>query len=127
LPAGKNVYALYSNKAVFAQLGIEPPADGMTWDDVIELGRRIGGAGGATQEFILSVIDPSLIVSQLGIRLSPDGADDYDSPEWREAYGFFGRVAGIPGNHLAEHMNINMFGLDFRSFASGKTAMAASG
>lgn len=127
LPMGKNVYALYYNKAVFAELGVEPPRDGMTWDDVIELGRRIGEAEGASPEFILSVIDPSLVVSQLGIRLSPDGTGDYESPEWRRAYEFFGRVAGIPDNSLAEHMSTSLFAPDFRSFASGKMAMTAAG
>lgn len=41
LPFTLNAFALHYNKDIFDQFGVAYPEDGMSWDDVIEVGRKL--------------------------------------------------------------------------------------
>ncbi|MUT66155.1 ABC transporter substrate-binding protein [Paenibacillus sp. NEAU-GSW1] len=47
--------ALYYNKKMFADAGVEPPTDNMTWDDIINLARRVSSGEGEDRKFGLSI------------------------------------------------------------------------
>ncbi|MBO7743926.1 extracellular solute-binding protein [Paenibacillus sp. MWE-103] len=46
--------ALYYNKKMFADAGIEPPKDNMTWPDVVTLAKRLAKGDGKDRKFGLS-------------------------------------------------------------------------
>ncbi|MBB3109092.1 multiple sugar transport system substrate-binding protein [Paenibacillus phyllosphaerae] len=50
-----NSSALYYNKKMFADAGIEVPTDNMTWDDVITLAKRIAKGNGQERTFGLQM------------------------------------------------------------------------
>jgi ABC-type glycerol-3-phosphate transport system substrate-binding protein len=41
MPFSNDLYALYYNKDIFDKFGVEYPHDGMTWEETIELGRKV--------------------------------------------------------------------------------------
>ncbi|MGM7697641.1 ABC transporter substrate-binding protein [Microbacterium sp. A84] len=45
LPTGGNATAAFINADIFEQAGVDVPADGWTWDDLIEASNAIGSAG----------------------------------------------------------------------------------
>lgn len=45
LPTGGNATAAFLNADIFAQAGVDLPAEGWTWDDLIEAANEIGSAG----------------------------------------------------------------------------------
>jgi ABC-type sugar transport system, periplasmic component len=47
--------ALYYNKKMFTDAGVEPPVDGMTWDDVINKAKLVASGEGADRKFGLSI------------------------------------------------------------------------
>lgn len=50
LPTGGNATAAFVNADIFEQAGVEVPADGWTWDDLIEASNAIGSAGLTTAD-----------------------------------------------------------------------------
>src|SRR5690606_36912597 len=50
LPTGGNATAAFINADIFAQAGVDVPADGWTWDDLIAATNEIGSAGLTTAE-----------------------------------------------------------------------------
>ncbi|MDF2719641.1 MAG: transporter substrate-binding protein, partial [Paenibacillus sp.] len=49
LPFNVNYHALYYNRDIFDKFGVEYPKDGMTWEELIALARRVTRAEGAVQ------------------------------------------------------------------------------
>ncbi|MGO4110157.1 ABC transporter substrate-binding protein [Paenibacillus sp. YAF4_2] len=47
--------ALYYNKKLFADAGVEPPVDGMTWEDVINKAKLVSSGEGTDRKFGLSI------------------------------------------------------------------------
>ncbi|WP_339319508.1 extracellular solute-binding protein [Paenibacillus sp. FSL R10-2734] len=41
LPLSDNKFVMYYNKSIFDRFGVEYPHDGMTWDEAIDLGKKI--------------------------------------------------------------------------------------
>jgi multiple sugar transport system substrate-binding protein len=43
--------ALIYNRAIFDEMGVEPPTDGMTWDEVFDLAKRVANGEGQERKF----------------------------------------------------------------------------
>ncbi|WP_457124121.1 ABC transporter substrate-binding protein [Microbacterium sp. A588] len=50
LPTGGNATAAFINADIFAQAGVDVPADGWTWDDLVAVTNEIGSAGLTTAD-----------------------------------------------------------------------------
>ncbi|MDF2725460.1 MAG: transporter substrate-binding protein [Paenibacillus sp.] len=53
LPYAENLSALYYNKDIFDKFGVGYPKDGMTWDDAIDLARKVARVDGGVQYYAL--------------------------------------------------------------------------
>lgn len=68
-PIQNNVMVLYYNKTIFEKFGVPFPKDGMSWDEAIELGKRVTRHEGGKQYVGLSV-NPANTVNQNQFSLS---------------------------------------------------------
>lgn len=101
LPYAINFSALYYNKDVFDKFGVAYPTDNLSWDDAIDLIKKLtrtdngipykgldldGGFQRLGEQLALPVIDPKT----LRAALQTDG--------WKTAVDMFKRIKEIPGN-----------------------------
>jgi multiple sugar transport system substrate-binding protein len=57
LPYAVNLNAIYYNKSIFDKFGVPYPKDGMTWEETVEVARKVTRQDGSTQYFGLDTDD----------------------------------------------------------------------
>ncbi|WP_042159872.1 ABC transporter substrate-binding protein [Paenibacillus gorillae] len=135
--------ALYYNKKIFADAGVEPPTDNMTWDDVIAKARLVANGTGADRKFGLSInrwggdgfYDAQTFGSALQLKMWDDKGEKMlvNSGDWEMAWS---TVAGLykeklsPSQEDMQKMNEKQMSGDIGYnpvsgdlFISGKVAM----
>lgn len=118
IPVGKNAYGLFYNEDIFDELGLPPPTDGMTWDEVTELARRIMDHPLIGDRKALGVPNRHLAFSQMGGRFSdPEtGFPDFSDPVWERYEDYLDSL--LPLGPDFSHLIIS-------DFANKKLAMYA--
>jgi ABC-type glycerol-3-phosphate transport system substrate-binding protein len=104
LPYGINMTALFYNKDIFDKQGVPYPKDGMTWEQVIELSKKVTFSEGGVK---YRGLDPETLV-----RFSRVMAIDYvdgktmkstfNDPRWKTAFETLKRIYTLPGNEPAK-------------------------
>ncbi|MDF2725767.1 MAG: extracellular solute-binding protein family 1 [Paenibacillus sp.] len=104
LPYALNFSALYYNKDLFDSFGVPYPKDGMTWDEAIEVGKRMTRKLGDTQ---IKGLDPYAVTRFQRIL----GNTFYDTktnkstlntPEWKFIFEHTKNILKIPGNEWTD-------------------------
>ncbi|CAG7608909.1 hypothetical protein PAESOLCIP111_01110 [Paenibacillus solanacearum] len=100
LPYTMQLNALYYNKDIFDRFGVAYPKDGMTWDDTIELARKVSRVENGTQ---YRGLDYETII-RIAFPLSVNFVDhqkqtaNVNSDAWRNAFQTAKRIISIPNN-----------------------------
>lgn len=100
LPFGYNYYATFYNKDIFDKFGVAYPSDGMTWDQAIELGKKLTRMEGGVQ---YKGLDPEGI-EKVGNSLSIPYVDPVtfkaavNTDGWKKVFELTKRIHDIPGN-----------------------------
>lgn len=97
-----NLKALYYNKDLFDKFGVPYPKDGMTWDDAIEVGKRVTRTdGGNPYKGFIAYAVTSLQRSMGNSFYDPKTKKGtLDTPEWKSFFDVWVRIYKIPGNEL---------------------------
>ncbi|WP_284645253.1 ABC transporter substrate-binding protein [Paenibacillus silviterrae] len=101
LPISLNYHALYYNKDIFDKFGVPYPTDGMTWDQVLQLSKKVTGMDNGTQ---IRGFDPGnsvIWVSQpLGIAAVDPKTDKatINNDQWKQVFEMVKAFYSIPGN-----------------------------
>jgi multiple sugar transport system substrate-binding protein len=109
LPFGYNYYATFYNKDIFDKFGVAYPSDGMTWDQAIELGKKLTRMEGGVQ---YKGLDPEGI-EKVGNSLSIPYVDPVtfkaavNTDGWKKVFELTKRIHDIPGNdfQITSHGN----------------------
>ncbi|MCM3784393.1 extracellular solute-binding protein [Neobacillus mesonae] len=134
--------ALYYNKAIFQEAGVEPPADGATWEDIFDKAKRVSAGEGAdrvygfsfNQYYGDSFYNAQMFAAPLQLRTFDDKAETMtvNNDSWERVWD---TVAGlsrdkiIPGQEIYEYQNsdANTFNpFQGNLFMEGKLAMMIS-
>ncbi|GAA0135851.1 ABC transporter substrate-binding protein [Paenibacillus sp. YSY-4.3] len=137
--------ALFYNKKIFADAGIEPPTDGMTWDEVFDKARLLSKGEGKDRVFGFSFnrylgSDPfwdmqNSYVSPLELRVYDDKAEvmTVNSPQWKNVWETISKLAKDKTIPSSSNMNMeeyysedNYSPISGDLFLSGKLAMMLS-
>jgi len=90
LPVYTNNLVLFYNKSVFDNFGIEHPKDGMTWDEAIELAKKLNRKDGDKQYLGLAVSPTHMLrMNQLSLPYvdpQTDKATINTDPRWKQLY-----------------------------------------
>lgn len=92
--------ALFYNKKLFADANVEPPHDGMSWDDVFNLARRMKSGEGKDAKFGFSFNqwgasegfwDLQNFLAPLQLKMFDDNAETMtvNTPQWENAWKMF--------------------------------------
>jgi multiple sugar transport system substrate-binding protein len=99
LPVGRGPAALAYNKDIFDKFGVSYPKDGMTWEETIELGKRVTRQEDGRQYYGL---DPDIMMrpsTQLSASyFDENGKVNITSPPWPRLARLYKDILGIPGN-----------------------------
>ncbi|GAA4866332.1 hypothetical protein GCM10023310_52430 [Paenibacillus vulneris] len=131
---GKGVYGLpfvastsvmYYNKDVFDKFGMPYPKDGMTWDEVYELAKKMTREIDGTKYRGLSTFHGYLLrENPYGLRpLDPvTGKASLNTEEWKKLYQNLARIYQIPGNNRPNSRATNP---ELQAFAKEQTIAMA--
>ncbi|WP_284645189.1 ABC transporter substrate-binding protein [Paenibacillus silviterrae] len=100
LPFYSGFYVTYYNKDIFDKFGVEYPKDGMTWDEMIELGKKLTVMENGTQfRGLLPVNGPQIPASQLELKFFDDQKKPAVNNEgWKQVLETMHNIYRIPGN-----------------------------
>jgi len=120
MPYGYSPSALIYNKAIFDEMEVEYPRDGMTWDEVFELAGRVADQ---SRWNALDVSNYDLVTSQLSLRLINPSTQqiDFESESWMKLEEFFTQLKSLQSQDREEKEKYNRM----TAFANGRTAMLA--
>ncbi|TMV52835.1 extracellular solute-binding protein [Paenibacillus mesophilus] len=99
VPFSLNFAALLYNKDIFDRFGVPYPKEMSTWDDILEMSKKLTRMDGATQ--FRGIIMPS--IKQVGDQLSLAYADKekhkatIHNDEWKKVFEFMAPFYEIPG------------------------------
>ncbi|CAG7635704.1 ABC transporter substrate-binding protein [Paenibacillus allorhizosphaerae] len=100
LPNWVQLYALYYNKDIFDRFGVPYPKDGMTWDETIELSKKVTRLDNGTQYIGL---DPDYLTRMLtplslGIVDGRNDKTDVNSEPYKMVFETGKKIYDIQGN-----------------------------
>lgn len=101
LPYELNSSVLFYNKSIFNKFGVPYPKDGMTWDDVYELARRVTKQDGGVQYKGFQFQHQNLTwKNQLGLPVVDAQTNKalVNNDGWKRFLETMGRFYSIPGN-----------------------------
>ncbi|MDB5085059.1 MAG: hypothetical protein JWN30_1945 [Bacilli bacterium] len=104
LPYNSQIKALYYNKDIFDKFGVAYPQDGMTWDQTIQLAKKVTGKVDGVQYRGLDYDN----IQRLGTAFSTDIVDaktqraDVNNDVWKKLYETGKSIVALPGNEPAK-------------------------
>lgn len=101
IPNERPTWSLHYNKDVFDQFGVDYPVDGMTWEEVVELAKKVTGEMNGVQYRGLDIDVPSDEWTQFSqVLVDPETDEPYvlENEEFRRFLEMVKDVTDIPGN-----------------------------
>ncbi|GIN72282.1 hypothetical protein J14TS2_27570 [Bacillus sp. J14TS2] len=101
LPYEPDLLALFYNKGIFDLFGVEYPTDGMTWDEVLDLGRQLTREYDGTQYYGLEIWNPFFVGEAYDITYVDPETDEpifADSQGLKAGFEVYRDMRQIPGN-----------------------------
>jgi multiple sugar transport system substrate-binding protein len=102
LPFSQEMFVLYYNKDIFDKFGVAYPKQGSTWDELIELSRKLTREQDGVQYKGLS---PGLNINRIQTQLSNPFVDPktqkslvMSTPGWSKMFQTYLNVYSVPGN-----------------------------
>ena len=112
LPFMISYHALYYNKSIFEKFGVEYPRDGMTWEELIELARKVTRMDAGTQYRGLDPGNNQVWMSQpLSIAANDPKTDKatMNTEQWKRVFELGKAIYDIPGNGMISESPKNQF------------------
>jgi len=103
LPANNNTPLLYYNKDIFDQMGVSYPKDGMTWDEALELSKKVTRSIGGVQYMGMQMSHSFLLdANPLSLRILDPVTDMplQNAEKWKSLFENWKRFYEVPGNQL---------------------------
>lgn len=98
IPWAQNVGGLFYSKDVFDKFGTPYPKDLMTWDEALELSRKLTRKEGDVQYVGMNLSSLSQFAQSLSVSyLSPNNKALVDTPTWNRILAFYRTAFAVPG------------------------------
>jgi multiple sugar transport system substrate-binding protein len=124
LPFSRNFSPLFYNKDIFDKFGVSYPKDGMTYDDVYELAKKVTRSDGGVDYRGFDYGQAHInIGSSLSLNLvNPTlGKADINTDGWKKTFSMMQKMYSIPGN-MPEN-SLGSLGKLRKEFTAGNVAM----
>ncbi|MCZ8514694.1 extracellular solute-binding protein [Paenibacillus filicis] len=120
LPISGNVVMMYYNKDIFDRFSVPYPKDGMTWDEVYDLARKLTKSEGGVQYRGFDFQDSfQFTANQLSLSVVDGAAKKaiVNNEKWKRMFENYARFFAIPGNEV----NDKTYGQGQNQFLKDKT------
>jgi multiple sugar transport system substrate-binding protein len=117
LPYNSNFSLLYYNKDIFDRFGVPYPKDGMTWDDAIQVARKVSRTDGGINYLGLTAQDVWRTASQMEVGFVDPKTNKalVNSDPWKTVFETYKKVYSVPGNeYVKSNQAVNAFFKDKR-------------
>ncbi|MCC2683328.1 MAG: extracellular solute-binding protein family 1 [Paenibacillaceae bacterium] len=99
IPYKGGFMALYYNKDIFDKFGVPYPKDDMTWDQVIDLAKKLTRQQDGNQYIGFNTSLPYIASSLTNNFVdAKTGKANLSTPEWKQGYEVFSQLQAIQGN-----------------------------
>ncbi|MFE5321221.1 ABC transporter substrate-binding protein [Paenibacillus sp. NPDC056579] len=123
LPAYNNAFALFYNKGLFDKFAVPYPKDGMTWEEVGDLGKKITRTFDGIQYRGFFPDGVARMAAQINLyQMDKDNKSIMATEPWKKAFELWDNVYNYPGNSDEPFNTIN-FGNNQTAFLKGELAM----
>ncbi|WP_284639430.1 ABC transporter substrate-binding protein [Paenibacillus silviterrae] len=123
LPAYNNTFGLFYNKGVFDKFGVPYPKDGMTWEEVGDLGKKITRVYDGTQYRGFFPDGVNRMINQITLtQLDKNDRSALMTEPWKNAFELWDKIYNYSGNSDAPYNTIN-YGNNQQAFIKGELAM----
>jgi multiple sugar transport system substrate-binding protein len=102
LPLSMNFSLLYYNKDIFDQMGVSYPKDDMTWEQTLDLAKKLYKPGSDQKYFALDAGDITQHASSLSLPVvnAATGQAALQTDGWRKVLDLYKDIKTMPGNQL---------------------------
>lgn len=103
LPVFTNTLANFYNKDIFDKFGVEYPKDGMNWDELKDLAKRMSRAdGGKTYNGLVMSSSANIVLNPFSVAYidSATKKSVFTTEKFKQAFTLLTSVAQLPGNGL---------------------------
>ncbi|MEF3307037.1 ABC transporter substrate-binding protein [Paenibacillus sp. GYB003] len=111
LPYANNLNALYYNKDIFDKFGVAYPKDGMTWEETIDLAKKVTRMDNQTQYRGIEIDDINRLLFPLQLNIIDAKTDKVmvNSEPYKRAIDIAKQIYSIPGNDYIGGSPIDRF------------------
>jgi multiple sugar transport system substrate-binding protein len=113
IPWAAQYGVLYYNKDIFDKFGVEYPKDGMKWEDVLELGKKVARTDGNTQYYPLaSQTDAFYTFTELASEplVNPTTSKaQFNNELWKKVFQLYKDITDLPNNKKGYGSGRNQF------------------
>jgi multiple sugar transport system substrate-binding protein len=117
VPIVRNVTALFYNKGLFDKFGVAYPKDGMTYEEVIQLAKKMTRNDSGVQYQGIWFGNPSVTVSQIGLNYVDPKTDKsvlLTNPDFSLILNIFGQLKASTGVVVNPYTKTNAFDMFFK-------------
>ncbi|GAA4855668.1 hypothetical protein GCM10023310_38310 [Paenibacillus vulneris] len=98
LPYDSNFNVIYYNKDIFDKFGVDYPKDGMTWDETIELAKRVSREEQGVRYRGLEAEGYGKLALQIALPSIKDGKSNFNNESWKQILELSKKIHTIPSN-----------------------------
>ncbi|RKN85155.1 ABC transporter substrate-binding protein [Paenibacillus ginsengarvi] len=111
LPYANNLNALYYNKDIFDKFGVAYPKDGMTWEETIDLAKKVTRMDNQTQYRGVEIDDINRLLFPLSLNILDAKTDKVmvNTEPYKRAIDVAKQIYSIPGNDYIAGSPIDRF------------------
>lgn len=105
LPVYNNTVTLFYNKDIFNEFGVDYPKDGLTWDELYELARKVSRSDDGSQSYqgITLSLSHNMLTNQLSVPYTDENNKvTFVSEDLKKLFTNWTRFYEIPGNEVDE-------------------------
>ncbi|WP_018759896.1 ABC transporter substrate-binding protein [Paenibacillus terrigena] len=102
LPAEDMVFGLFYNKEIFDKFGVKYPTDGMTWDEVIDLAKKLTNEVEGVKYRGINLLNMQQALAQLSATGTDPATGETQfskNPIFAKFFDLLKRMQSIPGNY----------------------------
>jgi len=122
IPYAMNYGVMLYNKDIFDKFAVAPPKDNMTWNQVLDLARKVTRMDGGTQYVGLDLQNPSILIRPYGLGVvdAKQEKSVLQTDGFKKVLGIYEQNYAIPGS--VEPQKKYSYGIDY-FLKDQKTAM----
>ncbi|MCZ8511773.1 extracellular solute-binding protein [Paenibacillus filicis] len=105
IPYDANFNVIYYNKDIFDKFGVEYPKDGMTWEQTIELAKRVSREEQGVRYRGLDTDGYGKLALQLALPAVQDGKSNVNNEQWKNVLELQKKIDSIPSNEAVPNVH----------------------